>query len=558
MIIQVQIFAAVSLFDGLIYAALLGLAGLQIFLLIRTKSLPPHRFWIRLGLNVLLWLTILLFVVQPQWHVIHNTNRVLLLSQDIPSCTIQKTKDSLKITEVFSTEDFAQKVAKNPNFIQNMGEIYLLGQDFTPLIMSRLSQKKIHWIPLFKTNELQVIDWKAMLRKGEFQEVIGKVELAESLTLKLKYANQVLDSVILPKGLQTFQLRFPVFTIGRTEMTLELGDEPLQKVTFYARKPVFSSVYFILENPDFESKTLAEWLGKNGYAVEMRTTIAQNTQSKVLINTPNKQKKDTPSIVITDPTNASHPVVKKAVAEGKSTLLYNITNLDQALKNSNAALGTKWRVKKVTNQESISVGNTVTALPYQIEASNNQKVVNGYPVAVQKVGGRVGISLLNETFPLKLSGDTLTYHKIWSSILQLLKSPTENNIDAIAPLWKDTKSVFVLNNFEQPIRELTLANDTTPLKQSALNSLTSTTNYRFRKTGWQPFQDSLEVYVEDKPSAASKVRQIQEIIKAHEAQTAIQEADSPQAFTESLPDWAWSVLLLACFTALWIEPKLKF
>ncbi|MEZ4904625.1 MAG: hypothetical protein R2822_24195 [Spirosomataceae bacterium] len=558
MMSQGQIFAAIALFDELIYAAMLGLITLQILVFIRTKSLPSHRLWIRLGLNVLLWLAIVLFVIQPQWQGRDNTNRVLLVSKNTPSVAAQAAKDSLTITEVFSIEDFTQRMTQNPHFVQNIGEVFLLGQDFNPLLLAQLSQKKIQWLPSFKTNELQDIAWKAILRKGEFQEVSGKIELEESIVLKLKYANQVLDSVLLPKGLQTFHLRFPVFTIDRTAMTLELGDELLQKVTFYARKPVLSSVYFILENPDFESKTLAEWLGKNGYTVEMRTTIAQNTQSKVRINLPNSQQMSNPSIVVTDPANANHPTLKKTLTEGKSVLLYNITNVDQAIKNSNSALGTKWRIKKTSNQESISVGSNLTALPYQIERSNNQKEVDGYPVAVQKVGGRVGISLLNETFPLKLSDDTLTYHKIWSSILYLLNPPAENNIDIEAPLWKDAKSAITLNNFPQSTQALILANDSTPLRPSALNESTTTSSYRFRKAGWQPFQDSLEVYVEDESTALAKARQIQEITQVYEAKNTIQQNTSTQAFAQSLPDWAWGVLVLVCFTTVWVEPKLKF
>jgi hypothetical protein len=366
------------------------------------------------------------------------------------------------------------------------------------------------------------------------------------------------DSISLSKGFQTFQLRFPAFAVGRTETSLELENQEVQKVKFYSRKSQISSVYFILENPDFESKTLAELLGKNGNRVEILTTVAKNTQSKVSINRFDKSKTFTPDIIITEPSNVAHPLVKKAVSDGKSVLFFSVTSPEQSLKNINATLGTKWRVKKISNAESLPVGNGVTALPFQLEENLNQNRVTGLPVAVQKVGGRVGVSLLNETFSLKLSGDSLAYGKIWSTILQQLNPPLEGNIEAEAPLWKDTKSKLVLNKFSQNINELSIANDTAQLHTSGLNSLTATADYIFRKSGWQPFQDSLEVYVEEESSPLSKAKQIKETLIAHAQVESLPSNVSEQMLTVQLPDWVWFALLLVCLTGLWIEPKLKY
>ncbi len=552
------IFSSVTPLDWLIYAALTLLLAVQIRLILRTKSLSTYRLRIRLGLNILLWVVLLLFIIQPQWRFSSNTKKVLLISENIPAATIQKAKDSLKITESFTIKDFNRRASEDPGFVSRLGTVYLAGQDFSPWTLSQLSEKELHWLPSFKADELQDIHWKAIVRKGEFQEITGKIELAEPKVLKIKYGNQVLDSVSLSTGVQTFQLRFPAFAVGRTETFLELANQSLQKVSFYSRKPQTSSVYFILENPDFESKTLAEWLGKNGNRVEMLATVAKNTQSKVSINRFDIKKNFVPDIVVTDPTDATHPLVKKAVADGKSVLFFNVTTPEPSLKSINSALGTKWRVKKISNVESISLGNGVTALPYQLEENLNQNKVTDLPVAVQKVGGRVGLSLLNETFSLKLSGDSLAYGKIWSAILQQLNPPFEGNIEAHAPLWKDTGSEFVLNKFSQNIKELPLANDTAQLYKSSLNALTSTANYIFRKSGWQPFQDSLEVYVEESTSEVSKVKQIKEMLQAYTQTGPTEAIASGQTLTTQLPDWTWLLLFLVCLTAVWAEPKLNF
>jgi hypothetical protein len=553
-----MVFSSVTALDWLIYAALGLVLGMQMWLLLRQKSLPKPRFWIRLGLNLLLWTVVVLFVVQPKWTVVSNTRRVLLVSDNVTNGAMQQAKDSLSITETFTVKDFSRRVAENPNWVEQVGDIYLMGQEATPWLLSQLSQKQLHWWPFFSSDQLQEINWKGILRKGDLQEIVGKIELSASKVLKIKYGNYVLDSIALPKGKQEFRLRFPAFAIGRIETNLELDEKLLQKVNFYARNPSAASVYFVLENPDFESKTLAEWLGKNGSRVELQTTVAKNTQSTISINTTESNQLKSPDIVITDPANAGHGLVKKALADGKSVFFMNVSNPEQSLKTINATLGTQWRVKKTTNTENVSVGDGLTALPFQFEEKPNQKSVIGYPVAVQKNGGRVGVSLLNETFPLKLSGDTLAYAKIWSDVFQQLRPALEANIEVEAPLWKDTPSKLLFNNFKQSVSQFSLANDTLSGQASSLNPLTSTAQMVFRKSGWQPLQDSLQVYVEDETTELSKAKQIAATIAAHSPQLTVLSPTTSQPLTTQLPDWAWLLLILLCFTAVWIEPKLKF
>ncbi|AXE17015.1 hypothetical protein DR864_04335 [Runella rosea] len=555
---SLSFFSSFTVLDGLIIVALVALTAVQIWTLLRSTSLSKQRKKIRLGLNVLMGMVILIYVIQPHWTTSANTSRVLLVSENVPLEAIKKAQDSLKITETFSFDDFERRTSETADFAAQLGTVYVLGQDARPQMLAHLSQHEIHWIPWFKNNELASIQWKAMLRKGELQEVSGAIALDAPKVLKINYANQVLDSVLLRKGNQTFRLTFPSFAIGRTETTLLLDNQPLQKVAFYSRKPQPVSAYFVLQNPDFESKALAEWLGKKGGRVEMVTAVAKNTQTRVSMNQVKNKKDFVPDIVFTDPENAGHPLVKKAVSDGKSVLFYNITNPEQAAKKLNATLGTKWNLKKISNDESVLVGNGLTALPYRLAENPNQKNILGYPVAVQKTGGMVGLSLLNETFSLKLSGDSLNYDKIWSGILQALVPAQEGNIVVTAPLWKDTRASLVLNKFSQPLSTVSVAEDTVSLQRSSLNAFSYGTDYTFRKSGWQPFQDSLEVYVEENETVVSNAARMAESVQAHSSNQSKYSAGTTQLITAKLPDWAWLVLFLLCLTALWVEPKLRY
>ncbi len=541
----------------ILYAGLGIVLLIQVWLLMQSKSLTKKRLWIRLGLNLFVWLLVFLFVLQPEWKYTSDTNRILLTDTSVPAVYIQKVRDSLQIKESFNSKDFNRLIAKNPHFIDHLGSIYLLGQNFTPQSISRLSQKKLSWLPYYANNQLQDLQWKGIVRKGDIQEVNGKIALEEAKTLKLKYANQVLDSVQLQKGFNSFRLSFPAFSIGRAEALLSLNNEPLQAVHFYTQAPQTFNVLFILENPDFESKSLSEWLGKSNHRVEIITTIAKDAQSKVSINKTIQAKGFVADIVITDPGNATHALVKKALAEGKSVLFMNCIQPEQDIKIINQALGTNWHIRKTSNDQSITISENLTALPYRIEESINQKTVGTYPIAIQKKGGKVGLSLLNETFPLKLSGDSLGYNKIWAGVFQQLNPPFENNISIESPVFTDTQTPIVLNNLSVLTNTLRIAGDTTRLVQSAINPLSYSANYTFRKTGWQAFQDSLQIFVEDKPNALQQSTQIQETLLAHQNFEAVSGPTSAQTLTTTLPDWIWYALIVLGLAALWLEPKLN-
>jgi len=531
-----------TLYDWLLAIGLIILLAIQVVSLWKKKASKTKT-----GLNLLLWLSVFMLVINPSWNKSVNTSKILVYSDEISNETIQKTKDSLKIGEVFSQKEFNRRVNENTYFASKLGKIYFLGQDASPEILSKIGQHFISWIPYFKTDEIQDIRWKSITRKGEMQEVAGKIELSEPKTIKVKFGSQVLDSLKLPKGFLSFSLNFPTFSIGRTSLNLELDQKSLQTIEFYSIKSQLKNILFILSNPDFESKILADWLGKIGNKVEIQATITKNTLNNVSIN--KTDKTFSPDIIITDPSNAGNSIVKKAFSEGKSVLFINFENPDLAAKSINQNLGTKWKLKRTSTQENRPISQEITAYPYEFEPNILQKCVSDYPIAIQKKTGKVGISLLNETFPLMLSGDSLTYARIWQSAFQALNPSFDNNIEINAPIFQDVKKEILLNSSNWQSK-LDIENDTIKTSQSAINPASSRTTYTFRKTGWQPFQDSLEVYVEAKQSSLAKASLLKPYLKSNEIS-----AGSEQKLQANLPEWAWFLIILLILAGLWVEAK---
>ncbi|MFN8355990.1 MAG: hypothetical protein U0Y10_16160 [Spirosomataceae bacterium] len=541
--------------NWLIYGIIAGVLVLQGRLLLRNKSLSRQRLFVKGVLNGLLAVVLIAWTLQPTWKSSTSTNKVLIVTQNIAPNMLQRIQDSLQIEEVVGVEEIKQQQQLDPTFIEKLGQVFVVGQDVDASFLSDFGLKKPIWIPYYHPNQIRDIRWQGVIRKGELQHIEGQIEVTHSTLLRLKYGKTTLDSLPVEKGIRSFVFRVPSFVIGRCELELWADHNLLQPIRFYSRPNEAIHVKFLLESPDFESKILAEWLGKNGHTVEINATISKSTLTKVTINQSVKDKIVTADILITDPSNASNPLVKKAVSEGKSILFLGVQEVESSLKNINQAVGTHFNVSKISNEAIVPVGNGLTALPFEFSPSANQQMVAKLPIAIQQTGSKIGVCLLNETFSLQLGGDSLNYQRIWANVFQLLLPVSKQNVSVSAPIYPSLTTYFTFNAFEQPITSVQLAYDTLFLKQATLNTASQVGEYVVRKKGWQPLADSLEFYAEEELSQPFYTKQA---YSYRLAQASLENTNSLQnrhQFTAQIPDWAWFFIILLCLTLLWIEPK---
>lgn len=505
------------------------------------------------------WVVLLLFIINPNFSKNIDAQQLLIYSSEVPQTAVSKIKDSLKIKESFSLVEFQNLASTNEKLIDNLGKITLLGNQFNNLIINQLITKNISWIPFHEINQIQKISWQGIVRKNDIQTIEGDISVEDKTMLRAVYAQKTLDSVALKKGINHFQLQFPSFVIGKTEIELELANKPVQKVTFYSRKPQTTKILFILENPDFETKTLAEWLGKNGHQVQTQTQVAKDTRNAVYVNTTAKNKKNfEPQIIFTDASNAQNSIIKNALLNGKSVFFMNVLNTETEIRSINQALGTKFQLKRISQEENIKINENLTALPYSFIEKEFQKTVGKYPIAIRETSNKVGISLLNETFPLKLSGDSLSYSKIWSSVIQQLSPSFEDNIEIEAPIFQDVASEVLLNNFAKNPIKINVENDTVSTENLVVNPSSFSTKYIFRKPNWQLLGDSLEVFVENAHIRLARAKNLENFIK-NRSEKDFQAINNPQQkITFQIPDWVWFLMIFMAFAALWIEPKLSY
>ncbi|MBD2704109.1 hypothetical protein IC229_25915 [Spirosoma sp. BT702] len=534
--------------NWLIATTLLILLVGQIWLIARNPSLSIGRKWVRGGLNGLLWLLLTGYFLQPEWPIDRPARHILLVGDGVPSAFVRRMKDSLRIQESFTSQ----------NFKANVDSVTMLGQRFPTETLTKLSNVALRWIPYDAPDQLQSIRWKGIVQQGEMQHVTGRIFSSETQPLKLRFGNRTLDSVALREGDNTFAFQFPAFALGQNQVNVILGSTTLDTLRYFARSNQPLTIQFLLNNPDFESKTLADWLGKQGHSVTISATLSKNLSSTLRINNPGKSISKTPDLIITEPANANNVAVRKAIVSGKAVMFINLTNPETDCQLINRAMGSRWQVRKMSNEPIIPLSNGLNALPYRFVDNLNQFPVTNFPVAVQQTTGRLGVSLLSETYPLALSGDSLTYTRLWTSVLARLVRPDQNTFQVEAPVFKGIRQSILVNSSGKPARFVRVGSDTTYLHQLPINERLLEGVSLFPQSGWQSVQDTLAVYVNDvvADDLLRNKQIISQFIKAHLQQQTIRTTLN-QAISAQLPNWIWLLFLITCFTALWVEPKIS-
>nr|WP_295923303.1 hypothetical protein [uncultured Dyadobacter sp.] len=505
------------------------------------------RFGLRLALNVLLGLSIMAWIVDPYLITMRSGGTGLLLAADVPASMARHLKDSLSEATVLSAGEIEAT---------GLDTLVMLGNAFDQNVFAAIRQTTpvpyLQWIPYFEQDQVQALNWKGTLRKGELQRIDGEIGSSRKQMLEVRYGDQILDSTELGTGVNRFRLAFPAFSEGRTAVTLHLNGRVIDTLRFFTRPEEKLTIRFLLESPDFETRNLATWLGRNGHSVLYSVELSRNVESSLNIN----RAKD-PDLIVTTPAKAGNAIIKKAVSDGKSVLFLGLSEPGHELRNVNQALGTGFLARKISNEESVPLSPGLNALPFRFQVQNFQLKASHFPVLVEKTTGKIAVSLLNETFPLQLSGDSIAYGKVWNEILAWTRPASGPVIAWDAPVFKDLPVALHWNNFNGLPASVQIGSDTIGMTVSALNDRSATAYFRPRASGWLPVRDSLhtEVFAEDK-SSVMQAAQMQDFVRSSNRSNNANSADGQKTRSQRMPSWGWFALLMVCLTALWIEPKL--
>ncbi|SDY38735.1 hypothetical protein [Hymenobacter psychrophilus] len=308
--------------------------------------------------------------------------------------------------------------------------------------------------------------WEARPTLGETWTVSGSFAATRAgpLWLRLHAAGTVRDSVRLPTGSGSFQLRFTPRAAGRAVYALEArgNNQPLARepVPVEVRAPEPLRVLLLAAAPSFELRFLKNYLAGRQYAVALRTGLSRGLTQTEFLNLPNPPALGslTPAllarfdVVMTDAATLASfggtemAALRAAVANGTAGLLLlaDAATLPRQLPGGAAfSLQARSAAAAVTAQPlrwpEAPAGTTALVPATLRPAGNLRPLISSGPdqqlvAAARRLGlGAVVVTTVTETFPWQLRGQSAEYGAYWSRLFGAARPPRPAAL-SIAPL----------------------------------------------------------------------------------------------------------------------------
>ncbi|WP_057939798.1 hypothetical protein [Algoriphagus resistens] len=502
-----------------------------------------HKGWrkaVKISLNAFFVLVLIAYLFQPAWISNRPEQAVLVHSASVTKDKLRFWKDSLGIKKSMGITDYNRQ--GNP--------VYLLGDDFTQADLLKFTTKDVRWIVDSEQGSISFLEWKGILREGEMQVVNGKIEAGDSVTITLAQQGETRAETITDPNSGTFSLRIPAKVVGRNELSLMVDDSLAGPVHFFvqAAKPIQYSLQFAF--PDAEIRTLRQHLINSGEQVDERIDISKNS-----VISSGTNESDSLQFLIIDPSQLVKQSALEAVDNGTSVLVINLDEAEKDVSAINKTFGTYFKIKRITAEVSREAGQELVASPYVLENTTAQKSSFEQAFAMQQTGNaKVGVSLLGETFPLKLAGDSLRYEEIWQEILGAMLPQESGSVGIKQPAFAGMQAEIWVNreNYEEDF--VNIDSDSIFLQPSLVNPFSKTGKFVNLDSGWVSMEDSLAFYsyaADAWPSLRAKKLRA-DLLKSHEKLEALSDNVPSQ---KRVSDWFWLGLFLLSLTMIWLEPK---
>jgi hypothetical protein len=421
-----------------------GLIIALLALFIWKESRSRRHLSIRIGLGIVVIIAIAGIIFQPS--LAREKKAVtILLTRGYDAKKADSLKRSLRGVEVFFMYDAEpfRGGTMLPSFraIGDTSPDYVLGEGLPYHAAALLDSASFIFLPAENDDGIQEMVFPRDVRLNRPYDIEGIFQSSQPTTLRLYGPDGAEDSVIMEPGRRTFKLScLPKATGPLTYEVLERthsGESRRHKLPVNVTKPRVASVLILQGSPTFEVRDLKNYLG-SGNAVSVRYQLSRSIYRYEFLNTKQQPlNRITPEILLntdllvidTDAlrtlNNNERRCIDDAVVSGLGVLvLFN----DNPSGTTNDLLKSRF-VK--TNIDSIVVTfapNRNVSLPVWSAAPENRvayhPVFNTHPHTVagasHRGAGKIGFALWKETYPLLLSGDSVTYGLLWAEVFESL------------------------------------------------------------------------------------------------------------------------------------------
>jgi hypothetical protein len=404
--------------------------------------------WIMLLCQVLSFGFLYLFLFKPDRN--NNPEKTwIVLSNQSTTDQKSKLKTEYKDARLLSEKEFLKTDKQSLNGV----ELKVLGANFSDNFWAQVSPLNPSFIQDSKNFHVLDLDYLPVLGSYDFQKISCTVYTEKPTFLKLYLQDFQIDSIQLKGGLNYIESSFPVFSSGKTQ--LSLGSEKWKiPLYFYVKPEAPKHILIYSESPNMETKILADFLRNKGHKVSQKSLLGEDSQIQVS-DSQAMENSDFDLIIST-----SVKLPSSYIKPRTKLFFMGLEDLNGNL----SAINSKWK-KSFVLKNTLQGEKKIFALKaLQRTSQNNQMASEGH----------IGLSVMEDTFPLKLAGDSLTYMKIWSELMYLMQ-PSDS-------LWIPENEFGIYK-----------------IKEGNLGIL---------QTGWNKTWDSVWVHHQDKPFSWNQERKL--------------------------------------------------
>jgi hypothetical protein len=583
-------------FDPLFNLTWLMLVLFVVSLIIIVLELKkPKRFlFYRMLAIIIAMFSVAMFFLRPAYLNQHSSDQYLILT---PHYSEQAVDSLLKIhpkLEVLAYGDSSKiptaRLIQTRQQLKDLdGKIaYIAGEGLSASHLHLLEEKTFGFLPAAKPLGIVSISLPENATVGQWSIIKGNINIQEPTTLQLIDPSGKKDSVVFKKaGEQAFSFKIHHKQTGqilyKVKTTTKQHEEtytlPLKVKDFEKLE-----VLMLQLAPSFEMRQLKNFLADQGHGIQVRSQLSKSNFSHEKVNTTLSQisswtddvLKNYDLLVLENSTleqlsKSETEAMRKATNAGLGILLL----IDQPEnKNSLAQIFIDFNLKK-DDKDTVHLSLDGSAKKHILKKLNLNISTQPDVFPLLQAGdnvlaayrhqqfGKIAIQLLNETYSLRLAGDSVAYAGLWSNIISTssrteMKSTEITLVDDFPYFVGSPLCVNIITTEEKPL--LYHEGQIIPLTENVLIDQYWSATLRPQKTGWNTIhlQDSTPFsFFVAEPHEWSALRRQQQInLHQIEALNQTNADDGRIAQYETIPGYYFYVTFLLAMGFLWLVPKL--
>ncbi len=542
------------------------------------------HFGIRVTVAGVAILALLTLALQPAMPMKVQGKQGVLLTPGF----IESQVDSLKkLNPKLKTIDYAHDAAWAKN-LDSLNAVLILGNGVKAYDLWQLQDKQVTFMGGILPSGID----RAVYEKEAFEGDAWQVKahyfkpVAGNKIFLQAPGNLSVDSIRFTSGRDTVfslkaKLKAPghfVYQLVETDsLDKKLGHEPLP---LYVRPRQVLNILVLNAFPTFETKYLKNYLVGLGHQVMVRSRLTQGRYKYEYFNRKRStftaltaaNLADVDLVIIDgegyrDLSTSEQKVLENAVRDDglgvfiqpDEQLLYGRQNLvDFNLVGA--------AVKNVSLERQVNLETHGFAFGQDALLNVNLKVGGTTYAADKFLGfGRVGTTILTNTYQLQLQGNEEAYKRLWSGILKpMLKQPSEE------VFWEETEALTYVNEpytvkWRTGLKDFTVEDDygnVLPVMENPnLDELWSARFYA-AQSGWHEISIKMDstvaahsYYVQDSLDWTAREGKARAMINGDYFSTPVAAPESLMVFNPIHPLYFFTIFLLA-MGYLWLQPKL--